>query len=330
MDDGEWYAVDVTWDDAGDIAGNYSYFLIGSDTVVQGMTFVESHVTTYDFVTISGSDKTIPSLQYPTISTVPYDKENGKIDYEFGGERFHYAFLDDLQKEIYDNMLNALRTNMPSNPSKPPSSDTTGTSSPPVSTTDPSTTTPEESTTPPTVSTTPEESTAIESTTQQPSTTPEESTTPTESTTPDESTTPNESTTPEESTTPTESTTPSDSETVNTTAPDEKPHGNTTESDTSSPESSTKPNVDTTTDKTTEIPISSTNDESHPPKTDVSSLPDQSSSTTDALKDNDAQAKEVQSLYEIVTTTVIVCSIACLTIALVFFVIKFAKKYNDD
>ena len=39
--DGAWYAVDVTWDDS---HGNQAYFLVGSETFVDGRTFSESHV----------------------------------------------------------------------------------------------------------------------------------------------------------------------------------------------------------------------------------------------------------------------------------------------
>ena len=38
MDDGEWYNLDLTWDDSGEEV-SYSYFLIGSQTVVDGEVF---------------------------------------------------------------------------------------------------------------------------------------------------------------------------------------------------------------------------------------------------------------------------------------------------
>lgn len=44
---GKWYAVDVTWNDpivsGQDGSGNENYLLLGSDTVVKGMKFIESH-----------------------------------------------------------------------------------------------------------------------------------------------------------------------------------------------------------------------------------------------------------------------------------------------
>lgn len=51
MEDGKWYAVDVTWDDPVGGSGNQSgfehhgYFLVGSDTVVDGRSFASSHQT---------------------------------------------------------------------------------------------------------------------------------------------------------------------------------------------------------------------------------------------------------------------------------------------
>ena len=39
MDDGDWYNLDLTWDDANDQAISYDYFLIGSQTVVDGQAF---------------------------------------------------------------------------------------------------------------------------------------------------------------------------------------------------------------------------------------------------------------------------------------------------
>ena len=38
MDDGDWYNLDLTWDDTGD-AGSHSYFLVGSQTLVDGVAF---------------------------------------------------------------------------------------------------------------------------------------------------------------------------------------------------------------------------------------------------------------------------------------------------
>ena len=40
MDDGDWYNLDLTWDDANDNRISYSYFLVGSRTEVNGKMFV--------------------------------------------------------------------------------------------------------------------------------------------------------------------------------------------------------------------------------------------------------------------------------------------------
>ncbi len=50
MENGNWYAVDVTWDDQGDIY--YDFFLIGSQSVPESfmkLTFEESHIAEGDF-----------------------------------------------------------------------------------------------------------------------------------------------------------------------------------------------------------------------------------------------------------------------------------------
>lgn len=39
MDDGDWYNVDVTWDDSNDQQISYQYFLVGSQTVINGTLF---------------------------------------------------------------------------------------------------------------------------------------------------------------------------------------------------------------------------------------------------------------------------------------------------
>ena len=169
MDDGEWYAVDATWDDSDDIAGNYKYFLVGSETVIRGRKFKDSHLTCYDFIEIGGTGKTLSSLEYPTLSEVAYDKDNGSTDYVYEGGRYHYDSLDDLQKELYDKILSELRGNMPSDTTQTPNIGTTDSTvtTTPDETTDPSSTTPE-------VTTTATDTTSAESTTPDQTTTPED------------------------------------------------------------------------------------------------------------------------------------------------------------
>ena len=43
LDNGIWYNLDLTWDDSEDEKGCYDYFLVGSDTVVDGYPFKVSH-----------------------------------------------------------------------------------------------------------------------------------------------------------------------------------------------------------------------------------------------------------------------------------------------
>ena len=116
MDDGLWYAVDPTWDDASDIKGNYSYFLLGSESIVKNTPFSESHVPTYNFSGIN-----IEDFAYPQLSLDKYDPNDVKQEYKFGkGERYYYSSLNEAQKEIYDAMYEAVVNNMPSNPDKTP------------------------------------------------------------------------------------------------------------------------------------------------------------------------------------------------------------------
>ncbi len=296
MDDDAWYAVDVTWDDAGDVEGNYNYFLVGTDTVVRGRKFSESHHVSYDFITIGGNSKTISALQYPVLSSSSYDKDNGRTEYVHGAGRYHYGFLDDVQKELYDKMLNELIDKMPSDPSKTPNVETTDNNV---------TTTPDESTTPDEI------------------TTPEESTTPKESTTPEITTTPDQTTTPEETTTP-EITTESPKDT--TTEPNTE-----TDPDNTTPGSTTNPPA-TSTQKDTDPPASSTTEKPDTTATDTvdntSKKPDNTSGVTTAGQDGNRQDSEVQKLYKTVATIVIVSAITCLSAALVFFIIRYAKKHK--
>ncbi len=75
MEDGKWYAVDVTWDDQGTtMAGIYTdYFLVGSatqNTYFGGETFGEDHVPSGKWVT--SDDAYI--FTYPTLSTTAYTR----------------------------------------------------------------------------------------------------------------------------------------------------------------------------------------------------------------------------------------------------------------
>ena len=72
MEDGKWYAVDVTWDD-GRYATYQDYFLVGSTTVAKNFdnrTFSNSHRPKGDFNLVG-----ITAFKYPTLSTKAYDKD---------------------------------------------------------------------------------------------------------------------------------------------------------------------------------------------------------------------------------------------------------------
>jgi hypothetical protein len=78
MDDGKWYCLDVTWDDPTTSDGRdilrFDYFLVGSNTVIDGMKFIESHVPDYDGG-LSDFGSVIPSVTSVapmTLSTTDY------------------------------------------------------------------------------------------------------------------------------------------------------------------------------------------------------------------------------------------------------------------
>ena len=80
MADGNWYAVDPTWNDPaggepGAVSGleNMKYFLVGSDTVIDGVPFSQSHIVT-NIVTDSGLGLTNgPELSKESYTVKPED-----------------------------------------------------------------------------------------------------------------------------------------------------------------------------------------------------------------------------------------------------------------
>lgn len=78
MDDGLWYNVDVTWDDD-DNEPAYNYFLVGSQTVVDGEPFCreESHIEVDPFLDSIGPDSSLNysavSLRFPVKSETAYE-----------------------------------------------------------------------------------------------------------------------------------------------------------------------------------------------------------------------------------------------------------------
>lgn len=77
MDDNEWYNLDLTWDDNDDSTISYEYFLVGSQTVVNGEAFSaqESHreVNPYSSYLADGNGLLKPvSLSFPRKNTQAY------------------------------------------------------------------------------------------------------------------------------------------------------------------------------------------------------------------------------------------------------------------
>ncbi|MDE6724528.1 MAG: hypothetical protein K2J79_02890, partial [Ruminiclostridium sp.] len=76
MNDGKWYAVDVTWDDQDEIY--YEYFLAGRDTPgFNELTFGQSHVSSG----IWSSDSSY-EFKYPSLASEAYDPEEVEITTE--------------------------------------------------------------------------------------------------------------------------------------------------------------------------------------------------------------------------------------------------------
>ena len=71
MDDGEWYNLDLTWDDSGEEV-SYSYFLVGSQTVVDGEVFSQQadHREKNPFQQTENLNPV--TLRFPTKNTVAY------------------------------------------------------------------------------------------------------------------------------------------------------------------------------------------------------------------------------------------------------------------
>lgn len=68
MEDGNWYGVDVTWNDRGSFSSG-SYFLVGSNTkMTSSMTFGQNHLPTDQIMT----EDTVYPLAYPDLSVEAY------------------------------------------------------------------------------------------------------------------------------------------------------------------------------------------------------------------------------------------------------------------
>ena len=77
MDDGKWYAIDVTWDDQNS-GIYYDFFLAGSETVPKHfvkMTYAQSHVPRGDI-----SSTGFGQFVYPELSKTAYDPQNATLE----------------------------------------------------------------------------------------------------------------------------------------------------------------------------------------------------------------------------------------------------------
>ncbi len=339
MDNGAWYAVDVTWDDAGNIPNSYGYFLVGSSTKVNGKLFSESHKASNNLQDIEQTGSTIQNFKYPDLSKNAYQKEVTNGSYNYGvGVKYHYGFLNDLERELYDAMLAHLKASTPTDPSKTP---------PPASTDDmvtakPETTIPETTNPSTTAPNTAKPDTTNPSTTAPDTTKPD--TTKPNTTVPDttkpETTKPNTTVpdTTKSDTTKPETTAPittEDTLTTETTARPDTTVPSTTAKDTEAPE--TKPiTSQTQTDTTvsdTLVTDSTSSTETEPPVSQTTSDVTESDSTglttdTEAATGGEQGSSSDDNAPQTITVAVIVCAVASLSGVIVTVVIRYTKKHH--
>ena len=91
MDDGLWYNLDLTWDDEGEEL-SYDYFLIGSETVVDGQAFSQQgdHQEVDVYQLASGADPV----------TLPYPVKNREA-YEYQGEDYPPLTFPDVTRDAW-------------------------------------------------------------------------------------------------------------------------------------------------------------------------------------------------------------------------------------
>ena len=80
MDDGDWYNLDLTWDDANDQAISYDYFLIGSQTVVDGQAFSRQPDHVEENPWQESSDLNHVNFGYPVKNQKAYQLVEGGYD----------------------------------------------------------------------------------------------------------------------------------------------------------------------------------------------------------------------------------------------------------
>ncbi len=91
MDDGDWYILDLTWDDSNDEALSYDYFLIGSQTVVDGQVISkeEDHTEENPYEAHRVQD---PETYKALFFRFP---SKNKVDYQYLGKDYEpLTFLD--------------------------------------------------------------------------------------------------------------------------------------------------------------------------------------------------------------------------------------------
>lgn len=109
MDDGKWYAVDVTWDDTSKLV--YSYFLVGSETkVTKKKNFSDNHRADGDL-----SNTGFMIFEYPELSESAYEQSGKEFERQSAVTDYYLSQLDANQTRCY----NVLNTATPPRGSKP-------------------------------------------------------------------------------------------------------------------------------------------------------------------------------------------------------------------
>lgn len=113
MDDGKWYNLDLTWDDGNDKPGDYGYFLVGNDTVVDGRKFTDpaSHKE-MDIASLTGANGLGIRFDMPpknpaaySVGTLSYDS---KVE-DFGEKTMDAPFLDVSRSAWYYDAVGYVR-----------------------------------------------------------------------------------------------------------------------------------------------------------------------------------------------------------------------------
>lgn len=109
MDDGNWYGVDSTWDDpavsgiSSPVSGfeNQNYLLVGSDTKIGAMTFIQSHPVS-NVVTVNGTSFS----NGPQLSPDAYEPADPATVPTLTGSSFSLSFEDEILVNFYYNGQN--------------------------------------------------------------------------------------------------------------------------------------------------------------------------------------------------------------------------------